>query len=318
MSAIPETLAAELRESHAGLLHTLALLEPQEIEYGCMANEWTPKALIAHVAFWDNVQTRRMQAALDGSSATTGFVPPAATNDERAVADAEQPLEVLLSAADAAREGLVRFVAGISPEQLAQPLPEGDASLLLHQCIVHMIHHTYMHDRDLWSYCGSMQRWTRSRLRAFLVQQEENLMASIGGLSEAVLTHMRVDGDWTIRDSLVHILAWREYGYLVAKHWPAVDAARIAAWRTDEGVDALNARLRQARTALHMIDIADGLTTYHRRLMKLFDQASDADLASTGAYGWGDQGALSAFFFGLTHHEMEHAARIWEFRVRQG
>ena len=315
MSVTPETLVVELQKSYASLLCTLALLDREEIEHGRMTNEWTPKALIAHVAFWDDVQTRRMQAALGGGSAVIGFVPPAATNDERAATDTDRPLDVVLSAADAARERLVRFTAGLSAEQLVHPLPEGNVSLVLRDRIAHMVRHTDVHDRELWSYCGSMRRWTRSRLRAFLVQQEENLMASIGGLSEEVLSSVTVDGAWTIRDSLVHILAWREYSYLVVRHWPAIDDAMISAWHAAEGVDVCNAELHRARAALNMIDVADGLTTYHRRLLKLFDRATDADLASIGTYGWGDQGALSAFFFGLAHHEMEHAAKIWEFRV---
>jgi len=315
MSDTPEMLAVQLRERYAGLRHTLALLEPEEIEHGRMANDWTPKALVAHVAFWDDVQTQRMRAALSGASSDTGFARPPSTNDDRAAADADRPLDAILADADAAREGLASFAAGLSPEQLARPLPEGDTSLVLRERIEHMIRHTLTHHQELWAYCGSMRRWTRPRLRAFLVQQEENLMASIGGLSEAVLTTAPVEGDWTIRDILVHILAWREYGYLVVKHWPAVDAGVIAAWRAESDVDVLNAGLRQARAALNMIDIADGLTTYHRRLMKLFDQATDADLASTGDHGWGDMGELSDFFYGLAHHEMEHAAKIWEFRV---
>lgn len=315
MSDTPEILAARLQESYARLRHTLALLEPEEIEHGRMTNDWTPKALVAHVAFWDDVQTQRMRAALAGASSYTGFARPSSTNDDRAAADAGRPLDAILTAADAAREGLASFAAGLSPEQLARLLPEGDTSLVLRERIEHMIRHTRTHHQELWAYCGSMRRWTRPRLRAFLVQQEENLMASIGGLSEAVLTTAPVEGDWTIRDILVHILAWREYEYLVVKHWPAVDAGVIAAWRAESDVDVLNAGLRQARAALNMIDIADGLTTYHRRLVRLFDQATDADLASTGDHGWGDMGELSAFFYGLAHHEMEHAAKIWEFRV---
>lgn len=317
MDDTPEMLAAQLRESYAGLLYTLALLEPEEIEHGRMANDWTPKALIAHVAFWDAVQTQRMQTALNGISAATGFARPSSTNDDRAAADAARPFDAILADADAAREGLARFAAGLSHEQLANPLPEGDTSLVLRERIEHMIRHTRTHHRELWAYCGSMQRWTRPRLRAFLVQQEENLMASIGGLSEAMLTTAPVEGDWTIRDTLVHILAWREYEYLVVKHWPAVDPGAISAWRAESDVDVLNTGLSQARSALNMIDIADGLTTYHRRLMKFFDQATDADLASTGDHGWGDMGELSAFFYGLAHHEMEHAAVIWEYRVRK-
>ena len=313
MSNRSETLAVALEASYASLLRTLSLLEPDEIEHGRLANEWTPKALIAHVAFWDAVQTQRMQAAMGG--ATAALAQPTTSNDERAARDDDRPLADVLADAEQARAGLVRFARTVADSQLAVPLDTGNGTLILADRLEHMVRHTRTHEQELWAYCGSMRRWPRARLRAFLVRQEENLMASIGGLSEAVLTTVPVEGDWTIRDSLVHILAWREYGYLVVKHWPAVDAKLIASWRADSEVDTTNAAILQARAALNMIDIADGLTTYHRRLMKLFDQASDSDLASTGDHGWGDQGELAAFFYGLAYHEMEHAEKIWEFRV---
>ncbi len=313
MSNRSEALAAELEASYASLLRTLSLLEPEEIEHGRLANDWTPKALVAHVAFWDEVQTQRMQAALSG--ATAGVARPTTSNDERAARDDGRPLAEVLADADRARAGLVHFARAVPNDRLAVPLAAGDATLILADRLEHMVRHTRTHNQELWTYCGSMRRWQRARLRAFLVRQEENLMSSIGRLSETVLTTVPVEGDWTIRDILVHILAWREYGYLVIKHWPAVDADLIASWRAESEVDTTNAAILQARAALNMIDIADGLTTYHRRLMKLFDQASDADLASTGDYGWGDQGELAAFFYGLAYHEMEHAEKIWEFRV---
>lgn len=317
MKSTADYLATELRVAFDDFLRTLALLERGEIENGRLESGWSPKALVAHIAFWDQIQTRRMQDAIAGTSAQSGFVPPAQTNDERSALDASRSLDEILDAADRARGELIRLVETLTPAQMAHRFPEGESTLAPMRLAEHMVNHTRQHTRQLWRYCGSMQRWQRSSLRAFLARQDANLMDSIGGLSEQALVAPETLGAWSIRDVLVHILAWREYGYLVARQWPDVNPAAIAPWIEGETVDVINGRLLRDRAALNMIDIADGLTTYHRRMLKLFDQASSEWLASTGAYGGEEEGELSGFLYGLTLHEMEHAEAIWQFKVGQ-
>ncbi|MBK8797189.1 MAG: DinB family protein [Anaerolineales bacterium] len=315
MSSMPNALAANLRVTYDDLLRTLSLLEAGEVERASLETEWTPKALLAHVAFWDRTQTRRLRDVLAGVTAATGFARPASTNDTRAQADAALPLDAILTEVEHARAGLIGLTETLTPAQLETSYREGDSWLTPGRLIAHMANHTRQHERELWRYCGSMRRWTRAGLRVFLARQDANLMDSIGGLSEATLVTPGVIGDWSLRDVLVHILAWREYGYRVAKQWPQIDKDSLAPWLEDATEDAVNAQLLTARAALNMIDIADGLTTYHRRMLKLLDQASDAQLASIGDPGQGEPGELSGFVYGLTLHEMEHAEEIWRFRV---
>ncbi|MBE2240335.1 MAG: DinB family protein [Caldilineaceae bacterium] len=317
MSSTPSALAANLRVTYADLLRTLSLLEAGEVECASLETEWTPKALLAHVAFWDRTQTQRLQDVLAGVTADSGFARPASTNDVRAQADATRSLDAILVEVEQARADLISLTEALTPAQLETPYREGDSWLTPSRLIAHMANHTRQHERELWRYCGSMRRWTRAGLRVFLARQDANLMDSIGGLSEAALIAPGVIDNWSIRDVLVHILAWREYGYRVAKQWPRVDKVSLAPWLEGATKDAINAQLLAARAALNMIDIADGLTTYHRRMLKLLDQASDAQLASIGDPGQGEPGELSGFVYGLTLHEMEHAEEIWRFRVEQ-
>ena len=69
-------LAEQLQAAYASLCRTFGLLEESEIETGRMADGWAPKALMAHVAYWDAYQTQRMMAAYQGTSAVTGFARP--------------------------------------------------------------------------------------------------------------------------------------------------------------------------------------------------------------------------------------------------
>lgn len=315
MSQPTAALVRELQTTHDALLRVLALLTPEEIENAALESGETPKAVLAQVAAWDRVQTRRLEAALAGASVLPGAAQPGQPPDEGAPFDASRPLEPLLEEAEAARSALIHCAAAGAPSQSAISSPAGDQTLTAEQIIAQCVESTRRHTDILWRYCGSMRRWQPQTLRAFLVRQDANLMDSLGGLTEAMLTAPGAIGGWSLRDVLVHILAWREYGYRVAKQWPQVDRAALAPWLEGDDGDAINAGLLAARAALNMIDIADGLTTYHRRLLTLLDRADAAHLATHGDPGWGEASELSAFVYGLTLHEIEHAEEIWQWRV---
>lgn len=310
-----DELAQQLQAAYAHLCHTFGLLEETEIETGRMANGWAPKAMLAHVAFWDDYQTKRMVAAYQGASATTGFARPAQDNDARARLDNDRPWVDILAAADGARQQMIDFARSLDDTALTQPYPEGERTLLLQGLLEHMVRHTRLHSQELHHYAGSLQRWSRAALRAFLVQQHNNLLDGISGLDEATIISTQVCGHWTIRDVLVHLLAWHEFGYMVVKEWPNVASEALSPWLDGNGVDDINANLLADRAELTMIDICDGLMTYHRRLIGRFDAASDAELNQAGDYGWGETGLFSGFFYDLALHDAEHAEDIWRFRA---
>lgn len=309
--------ADQLQAAYDKLWHMLALLEPTELESGRLENQWTPKALLAHVAFWDEWQRQRMEAALQGATAQSGFTFPTVDNDERAAMDETRPWAEVVVAADTARQALITFARALTPADLEYAYPEGEQSLSLTQVLAHMVRHTQLHAGELYHYAGSMQRWARPALRAFIIRQHNNLMDGISGLTEQTMVHTQVCGSWSIRDVLTHVLAWNEFEYTVLQGWPRVAVEKIAPWHGDGDTDAINARLLAERTQLTMIEICDGLMTHHRRILRTFDRASNEDLQSHGDYGWGDEGTLSALFYSFALHEAEHAEAIWRFRVNQ-
>lgn len=308
-------LADQLQAAYDRLWHTFALLEPAEMETSHLENQWTPKALLAHVAFWDECQRQRMAAALCGETAQSGFVFPALDNNERAALDAARPWAEVVTAADTARQELIAFARSLNTELLARDYPEGEQTLSLHKLLTHMVRHTQLHAQEVYQYAGSMERWSRPALRAFVMRQHNNLMDGISGLTEATMVTTPVCGFWSIRDVLTHVLAWNEFAAVVLQGWPRVAVEKLAPWQGDGDTDVLNARLLAARAPLNMIDICDGLMTQHRRMLRAFDRASDADLRSTGDYGWGEEGALSGLFYSFALHEAEHAEAIWRFRA---
>jgi hypothetical protein len=149
-----------------------------------------------------------------------------------------------------------------------------------------------------------------------MVEQHDNFMNGMTGLTEETMLTTQVCGVWTIRDVFAHVLSWNEYCSKLLRYWPEPNPAAIAewAWRAGDTMTTMNDRFMAARTHLTMIEIADGLTTEYRRMMRVFDRASDADLCSEGLT-WGGSGVMSNFFYEIFVHEAEHAAQIWAFRA---
>jgi len=311
----PPQFAHELQTAFTKLCQKLALLELQELEGARLAGGWSPKAVLAHVAFWDDFQTQRLQAALAGNATPTAHAAPVLDNDQRAQIDTARPWAEIVGEAEAARARLVAFAASLPADVLDAAYAEGERTVSPGQLLNHMVHHTRQHTQEIAHYCGSMQRWSRVALRTFLVQQHANLMDSISGLTEATILTTQVCGVWTMRDVLVHVLSWHEFGYQVLKQWPKAEPATLQGWLGEAGTDAINAQLLAARADLDMIGVVDWLTTYHRRMIQRFDQFSDAALASPGHYGWSETGEAAGFFYELALHDAEHAEQIWRHRA---
>jgi hypothetical protein len=315
MMSRAEELADQLQAAYDSLCRTFGLLDLQEIETGQMENDWSPKALMAHVAFWDEYQLARMQAALAGISAQAGFKAPDADNDERAVLDHERSWATILASADHARHRMIEFTQSLDDDKLTATYPEGKDTLSLTRLLEHMVRHTRLHAQELQRYCGSMQRWSRTALRKMIVQQHTNLMDSISHLSEETILTTALYGEWSIRDVLAHVLSWNEYEYTVLQQWPDAAHESLTPWLDGHGIDDINANLLAERADLNMIDICDGLMTYHRRVLRFFDRVTDEKLNKLGDYGWGEEGTLSNFFYGFALHEAEHAADLWRYRA---
>ncbi len=314
MATTPAPYTQELRASFDRMLYVLAQLEPEELENARLDNGWTPAVLVAHVAFWDDAQRRRMEAAVRGEP----YVRPAGDNDGRAAAES-RPFTQLLAEAEVARAALIAFAQSLSAEALASEYPEGERTLSLDKLLAHMINHVRSHTAELFAYAASLRRWGRAGLRNLLDVQHSILLDSVAGLDETTIQTTQVAGGWTLRDQLVHILAWSEYGHHVVAAWPEVSASAIAEWEAAPGEDEdeANARLLSNRAAMTMIDVLDMLATWHRRTLLRIDKMDDALLASHGDFGtpWGGEGELCHFLYSMCLHQAEHAVEIWETRT---
>lgn len=312
----PAALADALARSFDGLRHVLSLLRPAERDAPGLDGGWSAKVQLAHVAFWDDFQLRRMQAALAGES-RQGFPRPEHDNDDQARADAQRDWDEVMAAAVDARRRMVDFARDLDPAVLAQEFPEGERMFSVGGQLRHMVRHVRGHTRPIMRYCGSMQRWqTKANLRAYLAENHARLRAGAERLPDAILHSVPVCGVWTIRDVLAHVLSWNEHADHLITHWPVPPAELVAEWPLELPMDAINERLMAARTHLRLAEIEAGLAHYHTRFLDAFDRASDADLSSVGQTWMGEE-ALSLQFFEVATHEAEHAAQLWAYRNAQ-
>ncbi len=155
----PELLARQLEQSYQQVWQALNLLEPAEWEQPCLHAGWSPKVLLAHIAFWDDFQTRRMQAALHGAWAET--IPrPAQDNEARAVADAARAWDDIVAEADRNRQRLVDFCRSVTADQIRAIYREGGKERPVLQILLpHMAHHAREHAAELVRYSESRERW---------------------------------------------------------------------------------------------------------------------------------------------------------------
>ena len=316
-SSTVSTYIDQLETSFFTLVQTIGLLDEREVDAADLGDGWTAKAVLAHVAYWDDFQTRRMQAAVTGASAAAGFPRAQESNEERLVRDRQRDLESIMADAEAARRRMIAFVRTLDDATLAAPQTENGQPFYVGGLVRHMIRHTYEHGEQIQRYCGSMRRWSRVDLRAFLDAQHTIFMDSIGGLDEETMLASQVCGIWTIRDVLAHVLSWNEICNMLLYEWPASTSVQAEpwAWHDGEDMDSYNARLLAAKESLDLIAIADGLTTIHRRNLKLFDRFSDEELAGEGLVWEGKQGELACFYYEIVLHEIEHAEQILRFRA---
>lgn len=318
VSAIPTP--AELADQLTTVLHffweTVGELHPDEIETAQVMPGWTTKALAAHLAFWDDYQLRRMQAALDGSSRGHGFPRPDLDNDARAALDNARDWDEIVADVTAARQRLADFARNLPPAVLAQEFMEGDRPFSILGQLRHMVRHVQVHRRDLQDYTGSLVRWGVTGLRELVDRQYRDFMDGVAGLDEATMLTVQVCGHWTVRDVMAHVLGWNELAEQVVRQWPDPDPSTVSAWKWQPGDNwaTLNERLLRRQDGRTVIELADGLVTCHRRFLAALDRG--AATLQTPGYGWGDgRMTLACFLYEVHLHMAEHAAQFWAYRA---
>ncbi len=170
-------------------------------------------------------------------------------------------------------------------------------------------------DRAIRPQWEAYSGWGRSALRGFVADQYDCLLDSVGGWTEEELNAPGVVGDWSARDTLAHVLAWEEYGWVILSQWPEPKQGVLARWEVGRLEDETNALLLDLHAGRDLIDVLGDLYTFRRRTLRFIDDCDDSRFDSVGSYGWGETGSLTLFLLSMACHCTEHALQILDARA---
>ncbi len=137
-------------------------------------------------------------------------------------------------------------------------------------------------------------------------------MDSLGHLTEEELTAAEVVGKWSVKDVVAHVWSWVDEAVQTAKAWQG-----RRSWQEGVSTTTLGTKSRCNRaSALPLINVVDGLTGAHRRLVHMLDMAEDEALAQVGKAPWGEEMTLVDFYVSMAGHYQEHAVDLKNYQER--
>jgi len=145
----------------------------------------------------------------------------------------------------------------------------------------------------------------RDQLVRHYVQMREELLASIVGLSDELMTEPSIDG-WSVKDHLAHIALWDD---IRAGEVARISTGHESAWRMTGAQDeALNALAYQLRLGMSLDQARWELAVSRQRLL---DALASATPRGFDASLYGEAGLRSS-------HESAHAGWIGRWRQEKG
>ena len=153
---------------------------------------------------------------------------------------------------------------------------------------------------------------TREEAWAALDDGFKELMDCLGQLTEEELTSTPVAGIWTVKDVINHVWSWLDEAVRTAKAWQG-DRSWQAGVAYD---DAWNEAQVADRAVLPLLTVVDGVTSAHRRLMHMLDNADDDELAQVGVATWGAEMPLVDLFYEMGGHYTDHVRDLKAYQGR--
>ncbi len=142
-------------------------------------------------------------------------------------------------------------------------------------------------------------------------ESRQALIQGIQGLSEAEMTGPRVEGAWTIKDVLGHIVAWEQACleplecYQAGGPFQCDDISDHDAWNAAQA-----ARRRETPTQA----ILEEMEEVRRRLLAAAGQCTQGQWAQKLHLPWGEEAGMAEMLNGLAWHEEEHLKSILAWR----
>lgn len=168
------------------------------------------------------------------------------------------------------------------------------------------IAHDQVHADGIWQWRAEAGLLHLEDFRRHIVRERNEFLNAIGGMHESEMVSVETCGYWTVRDLMAHLLSWDEEIYRTVKHWTGKRDWQDGALYDDEW----NESQVNARADLDVIELADGLATWHRRTIQYCDKAAPADLVAVARAPWGEPMALLSLLYEMAAHDAVHRLQI--------
>ena len=152
---------------------------------------------------------------------------------------------------------------------------------------------------------------TKEKTLAGLAKSRQALHQAIEGLSAEEMTQVQVEGVWTIKDVVGHIMAWEEVlleplrRYADGGPFGTTVIEDYLTWNDEQA-----ARKRD----VPLDGILDEATTIRQELVATAKRLSAEQWEQELLFPWGSTGTVAQALRGLKEHEMEHVRAVQQWR----
>lgn len=131
---------------------------------------------------------------------------------------------------------------------------------------------------------------TRAELMSELDQDWANVERICFGLNEADLVATRAEGEWSVKDTLVHLSAWEKYlldrlGYVLTGQHPHYPA--MSSW---DDVHRFNAQVYEENKDRPLTSVIIEFRSLYRGVMTVLEALDDETLSQPYTYDFPDDG----------------------------
>jgi uncharacterized damage-inducible protein DinB/predicted RNase H-like HicB family nuclease len=306
-------LLAVLKAERAGLLEQLLGLDEQAITETQIAEGWTIKELLAHLAAWDRWQHRAMVAMVAGETpdlvaghyydaANAAFVAPWR----------DRSLVEVLAELQTARGEWIAWLQALTEEEFYQKrVYEGHDWSFYGAPSQVQWQHDAEHAEQIagWRKARGLKRQTGPKeiLLATLDAARQELVAAADLIAQDRRASRPVCGSWTIQELVGHIADWE---------WVGVEGLRDMAAGRQPQVEAIDdiegwnqTRVRARRGELEEATWRD-LHAARQALTEWVEGMSQVALSRCYPFPWGMEGTVYDWISVFVRHDREHSADI--------
>ena len=306
-------LLARLAAERAGLLGQLVGLDEQVLTQSPVAEVWTAKDLLAHVAAWDAVNAERLELILAGREQDIVGIELDERNAALYAERRDWPLQRALDACTQARADFLAALARLSDAEMhrSRHLPWGERSVRL--WTEWRARHDASHAADLaaWREAQSPKGQTgpKAVLLATLAAARQELLAAAALVPDRDRASRPVCGTWTLKDVLGHVADWE---------WVGVEGLRqMAAGQPPEvgniaDIDAWNQTHYETRRDQPWADVWADLHAAREAMVEVPEGMGQADLSQSFKFPWGPEGTAYRWLSVYLAHDREHAHDLRE------